>query len=102
MIVSKGTQSASPKVQSISRPQGPKSWASAVYQGFKTTAQVFDVYQDIEPYLPDKYIKKYTYKPHKRVAGYLGQTLHAKEKKEFFSHCNQFNQKSSQFFWQCR
>ncbi len=53
---------------------------SSAYQGFVQFSKAYGFYQDVKPYLPDTYLKKYTYKPHKRVAGYLGQAFHAKKR----------------------
>ncbi len=52
----------------------------STYQGFKHAAKAFGFYKDIEPYLPETSIKKYTYKPHKRTSGYLGKALWSTKK----------------------
>ncbi len=77
MIVTKSPAfGASPKATPIGTRQGHVG--TAVEIG-KRLAEYSGVYKDIRPYLPDTYVKKYTYKPRKRVAGYLGQKLHAKK-----------------------
>ncbi len=43
---------------------------SSTYTGLKHVSKVFGFYQDIKPYLPETYIDKYRYKPHKRLYGY--------------------------------
>ncbi len=49
------------------------------YEGFKTAGKAYGFYKDIKPYLPETYLDKYKYKPHKRISGYLGQKFHAKK-----------------------
>ncbi len=70
----------SPKAYPIGTRPAKPSIIPAAYEVFKTGLRGVGYYKDIEPYLPDRYIKKYTYKPHKRVAGYLGQAVHPKKK----------------------
>ncbi len=48
-------------------------YLSYAYEGLKYAGKTYGFYKDIEPYLPETYLDKYRYKPHKRVAGYLGQ-----------------------------
>ncbi len=50
------------------------------YEGFKAVSRAYGFYKDIKPYLPETTLDKYKYKPRKRIAGYLGQKLHAKPK----------------------
>ncbi len=54
-----------------------------MYEAGKAILKGAGYYEQIKQYDPGYYIEKYTYKPHKRVAGYLGQKLH--EKKKLFS-----------------
>ncbi len=80
MIVSSESNRVSPKAYPIK--SGTKaSYYGIAYEVGKKVTQAFGYYQDIEPYLPDKYIDKYTYKPHKRLSGQVGKTIHAKKKK---------------------
>ncbi len=48
---------------------------SYTYEGLKIASKTYGFYQDIKPYLPETYLDKYRYKPHKRVAGYLGKAV---------------------------
>ncbi len=50
---------------------GRGSVVSSAYTGFKHIAKAYGFYQDVKPYLPETYIDKYRYKPHKRVAGQI-------------------------------
>ncbi len=69
-------------VTASSQPHGAKatvigqksrySYFGYPYEGFKYAARTYGFYQDIKPYLPETYLDKYRYKPHKRVSGYLG------------------------------
>ncbi len=73
LIVSKGQQSGSPKVSSISRT--PKRfWFGPAYEGFKQASRTYGFYKDIKSYLPETYLEKYKYKPGKRITGALQKT----------------------------
>ncbi len=47
---------------------------SSAYTGFKHVSKVLGFYQDIRPYLPETYLDKYRYKPHKRAYAELQKT----------------------------
>ncbi len=49
---------------------------SHAYEGLKMFSKTLGFYQDIKPYLPETYLDKYRYKPHKRVAGYIGKAVY--------------------------
>ncbi len=78
MIVARKRQSQKAKVSPIGVRPTKGGYLPAAYEVGKIALKSLGYYQDIEPYLPDKYIDKYTYKPHKRLAGYLGQTIQKK------------------------
>ncbi len=80
MIVAGKSQRAKPKVSPIGIRPSKAGYVSGAYEIGKTVAKGYGYYKDIEPYLPDRYIEKYTYKPGKRITGYLGQKLHEKKK----------------------
>ncbi len=72
------------------RPTNPRPRPSpygGLYEAGKAMAQYYGTYEQFKQYDPgyyaDKYVKKYTYKPGKRVAGYLGQKLHEKKRRFF-------------------
>ncbi len=90
MIIAGKSQSQKPKISPIGTRPSKAGYLPAAYEIGKTIVKSYGYYKDIEPYLPDKYIDKYTYKPHKRITGYLGQTFHSKKTKNVFSY--QFNQ----------
>ncbi len=88
---------------SVKRPTSPKPgtpYASYVYEGIKFGFQAVGIYEDYKQYFPeqlyDKYVGKYTYKPRKRVAGYIGKKLHSKKTKQH-DGSYKFNQKSNIF-----
>ncbi len=76
MIVAGQSQSQKPKASPIGSRPGRPSYIPAAYETAKIIIKSYGYYEQVEPYLPDKYVDKYTYKPHKRVSGYLGQTIH--------------------------
>ena len=70
-------------VTSFSQPSGAKATVinsgkgtviGSAYEGFKHAARAYGFYQDIKPYLPETYIDKYRYKPHKRISYALQKT----------------------------
>ncbi len=92
MIVTGKTQTAQGKAQFIKR-SGRAPYLGYAYEGLKHASRTYGFYQDIKPYLPETYIKKYTYKPRKRTAGYLGQTIH---KSKTSTRYNKFRKTRSQ------
>ncbi len=103
MIVTGKTQTAQGKAQFIKRA-GRAPYIGYAYEGLKYASRTYGFYQDIKPYLPETYLDQYRYKPHKRVAGYLGKAFHAKKKLRTSSYY-QFNQKRQNFCswnnWNC-
>ncbi len=94
MIVTATKGNINPKVYPLK--QGTKaSYYGSIYEVGKYLLKGFGYYQDIEPYLPDRYIEKYTYKPHKRLAGEVGKKIH--KKKRTRKH-HQFTQKECHRF----
>ncbi len=82
MIVAGKSQSQKPKISPIGTRPSKAGYFSGAYEVGKIGLRGMGYYKDIEPYLPDKYVDKYTYKPHKRITGYLGQAFHAKKRKQ--------------------
>ncbi len=76
MIVTRFRQKVSPKATVINSGKG--TVLGSAYTGFKHVASTYGFYQDIKPYLPETYLDKYRYKPRKRIAGYIGQTVYKK------------------------
>ncbi len=68
------------------------------YEIGKQSLQYYGYYEDLKRYDPGYYIEKYTYKPHKRIAGYLGQKFHAKKRKLSSSYYK-LDQECLQFWW---
>ncbi len=79
MIIAGKSQSQKPKISPIGTRPSKAGYLSGAYEVGKIGLRTYGYYSDIEPYLPDKYVDKYTYKPNKRIAGYLGQTFHSKK-----------------------
>ncbi len=83
-------------IKTAVKPKGPKLPSKrpfgSIYDIAKEFAKTYGYYEDIKQYDPGYYIDKYTYKPRKRVAGYLGQKLHEKKKKFRSSSRYQFYQ----------
>ncbi len=77
MIVSQKQSRIHPKATIIGRRSGQYG---SIYTVGKRLVEFAGYYDEIKPFLPETYIDKYTYKPRKRVAGYLGQTIHAKKR----------------------
>ncbi len=67
-----------------------------IYETIKFGLQEFGYYDQIRQYDPGYYIDKYTYKPRKRVAGYLGQKIYGFPKKI------QYRTSSRQFYEELR
>ncbi len=95
MIVAARSESVGPKTHRINSGKG--TYISPIYEGFKQTARIYGFYKDIKPYLPETYLKKYTYKPHKRAFGYASQKLHEKKNE---SPPRRFKQKLDG--WHCK
>ncbi len=82
MIVASKSQSVGTKVQTLSRGASPYSqYASQLYRVPEAITKYTGKYEEYKKYIPSYYEEKYTYKPHKRIAGYLGQTFHSKKKR---------------------
>ncbi len=79
MIVAGQRQTSRVKASPIGVRPSKAGYAPAAYEIGKNIIQYYGYYKNVEPYLPDKYVDKYTYKPHKRVAGYLGQAFFKKK-----------------------
>ncbi len=83
------------------KPKGPnlpsKRPLGAFYEAAKYGLKASKLYAkyDLQRYDPDvlyeKHVGKYTYKPRKRLAGYVGQKIH--EKKKFKYSSRGFQQK---------
>ncbi len=91
-------------IKTAVKPRGPnlpsKRPLGSIYEFAKFTAKQFGIYQEIKQYDPGYYIEKYTYKPRKRIAGYLGQKLHEKKQKSFKSPSRRLYQKQfHNCFW---
>ncbi len=87
MIVSSTTSTAKGKPGYLHKA-GKAAYYGYAYEGFKYASRTYGFYQDIKPYLPETYIDKYRYKPHKRVAGYIGQALYKKKfPSGYATHC---------------
>ncbi len=71
-FVTVSSQPSSAKATIINSGKG--AVFGTAYEGFKRASRVYGFYQDIKPYLPETYIDKYRYKPHKRIAGQLQKT----------------------------
>ncbi len=95
MIVASKSQDTKPKVSPIGVRPSKAGYLPGAYEIGKTMAKGYGYYKDIEPYLPDRYIEKYTYKPHKRVTGYLGQTFHSKKTVFKSTQSRRFNEECS-------
>ncbi len=70
-------------IKTVHKPKGPnlpsKKPFGTVYQAVKSGLQFYGYYDQIKQYDPGYYVEKYTYKPQKRLSGYLGQTIHKKK-----------------------
>ncbi len=88
------------------RQKGPnlpsKRPLSSVYEGVKYAAKAYGIYEDIKQYDPgfyyERYAKKYTYKPRKRITGYAFQTQGFLRKKNYAS-TYRFKQKCDKPHW---
>ncbi len=86
LIKTASSQPGSAKATIINSGKG--TIIGSTYEGFKHAARVYGFYQDIKPYLPDTYIDKYRYKPHKRLFEYALQSkgfLRQKDKSRTYS-----------------
>ncbi len=99
MIVAGKSQSQKPKISPIGTRPSKAGYVSGAYEVAKIGLKSYGYYQDVEPYLPDKYVDKYTYKPHKRITGYLGQAFHKKKTSNASSY--QQYKKSDECRWRC-
>ncbi len=79
MVVARVKQTQKAKTYPIGTRPSKAGYFPAAYETGKTILRGYGVYQDVKPYLPETYIDKYTYKPHKRVAGYAGQIFWSKK-----------------------
>ncbi len=87
-------------IKTAVKPKGPKLPSKrplgSLYQLGKLGLQSLGYYEDIKQYDPgyhlERFRDKYSYKPRKRLAGYLGQAIHAKKKK--------FSSAHSKFYYQ--
>ncbi len=80
MIVAAKRQSVGTKVQTLSRGASPYSqYASQIYRIPEAITRHYGQYDKYKKYLPTYYEEKYTYKPQKRIAGYLGQKIYEKK-----------------------
>ncbi len=93
MIVAGKSQSQKPKISPIGQRPSKAGYVPAVYEVGKTALKSYGYYEQVKPYLPDTYIDKYTYKPHKRISGYIGQKVYSKKPKSAFSSSRKFQQK---------
>ncbi len=93
MIVASKSQSVGTKVQTLSRGASPYSqYASQIYRIPEAITKYYGQYDKYKKYIPSHYEEKYSYKPVKRVAGYLGKKVYAK-KSRFQSTSRRFNEK---------
>ncbi len=92
MIVSQKQMRISPKATPIGKRQGH---VGSAYTIGKRLAGYAGYAKDIQPYLPETYIDKYIYKPRKRIAGYLGKTIHKSKTKTSY---NKFRKTRRGFF----
>ncbi len=92
MIVSTKSLRISPKATPIGKRAGH---TGSIYTIGKRFAEYAGYAKDIQPYLPETYIDKYTYKPQKRLSGYVGQKIHKPKTKTSYS---KFGKTRSRFF----
>ncbi len=97
MIVTSRRQTPGAKASFISR-KSRAPYLGYAYEGLKHASRTYGFYKDIKPYLPETYLDKYTYKPHKRVAGYIGQKFWKKKRIPFYTSSYQQYQKSTKQF----
>ncbi len=72
MVIKTGTTTKRPTIP------GKKPFG-VFYEAGKELLKAHGYYEDFKQYDPGYYAEKYTYKPHKRVAGYLGQAFYKKK-----------------------
>ncbi len=67
-------------IKTAVKPRGPslpsKRPLASVYEVVKSGLKSYGYYEQFKQYDPGYYVEKYTYKPQKRLSGYLGQTIH--------------------------
>ncbi len=89
-------------IKTAVKPKGPKLPSKKPFGAFYDTAKevlkTYGYYEDIKQYDPGYYFDKYTYKPQKRIAGYLGQKIYGFPKKKRFRNNYQFFQKCTGWF----
>ena len=85
LVIKTAVKPGRPKLPS-KRPFG------AIYDVAKEFAKEYGYYESFKQYDPGYYIDKYTYKPHKRVAGYLGQVLHKRIRSPTRSSFSKYSQ----------
>ncbi len=95
MIVTGKARRSNPKVSAIGTRPSRAAYGPAMYEIGKNIVKSYGYYQDIEQYLPDKYVERYTYKPHKRAYGYARLSKGFLRKKSTFFTSRKFNQKCS-------
>ncbi len=97
MIVAGKSQSQKPKISPIGTRPSRAGYFPAIYEVGKIGLRSYGLYKDFERYLPDKYVDKYTYKPHKRVTGYAWQISKKFQKNDagnkFYKECSRYDSK---------
>ncbi len=98
MIVASKGHSVGTKVQTLGRGTGGlyTQYASTIYRIPEAVARSYGKYEEYKKYIPSSYEEKYIYKPHKRVAGYLGQALHTKSTSSFASSSGFYKERNPQ------
>ncbi len=94
MVVARGRQTSKAKTQPIGTRPSKAGYVPALYELAKTGLRGYGIYQDVKPYLPETYIDKYTYKPHKRIAGYAGQILWSKRVSKTNVNCDIYQKRN--------
>ncbi len=91
MIVSSKGHSVGTKVQTLGRGSGGiySQYASQLYRVPEAIARTYGKWNEYKKYIPSYYEEKYTYKPRKRLAGYVGQKIYKKKNGSY----NKFYQK---------
>jgi len=94
MVIKTGTRQKRPGLPS-KRPFG--SVYHIVREGLKTHG--FYQEYNLQQYDPQVYVDKYTYKPHKRIAGYAGKTLHESKTPAGYSKFGKtYSRRRSQYY----
>ncbi len=88
-------------IKTVSGQYGPKLPSKrpfgSVYELAKQGLKSYGYYEDFKQYDPGYYFDKYSYKPQKRLAGYLGQKLWSQKKILRNASGNKLNQERSRF-----